>query len=51
MQNIGKFEKFASVPMPLEVQLRMLRANRQKQKAEIQAFEQKWFPKHATHPV
>lgn len=28
MQNLGKFEKFATVPMPLDVQLRMLRADK-----------------------
>jgi len=51
MQNLGKFEKFASMPMPLDVQLRMLQAQRRKQRAEIEAYERKTFPKKAIYPV
>ena len=51
MQNLGKFEKFASMPMPLEVQLKMLQQQRKKQAAEIAEFERKTFPTHATYPV
>ena len=51
MQNLGKMQKFASMPMPLSIQLEMLQANRKKQAAEILAFEKKTFPTTATYPV
>jgi len=39
------------MPMPLEVQLRMLKAQRVEQAVEIAAYERKTFPKKATYPV
>ena len=51
MQNLGKFEKFAAMPMPLEVQLRQLKQQRVEQAAEITEYERKTFPKRAIFPV
>jgi len=51
MQNLGKFEKFAAMPMPLEVQLQQLKQQRVEQAAEIVEFERKNFPKRAIYPV
>lgn len=51
LQNLGKFEKLASMPMPLEVQLRMLRAQRMMQAQEISNYEKKTYPTRATYPV
>lgn len=51
MQNLGKFEKFASVPMPLDVQLRALQAERKEQGKSARTIEENSFPKLAKFPV
>ena len=51
MINLGKFSKFASVPMPLDVQLRELRRERQDQSQKITAYERSAFPKESDAPV
>ncbi|KAL1499425.1 hypothetical protein AB1Y20_011630 [Prymnesium parvum] len=51
LQNLGKFEKLASMPMPLEVQLRMLQAQRVAQAATISKFEGRTYPHKAAYPV
>lgn len=51
MQNLGKFEKYSSVPMPLDVQLRALKQERRAQSAKTTRFEQATFPQYSTLPV
>jgi hypothetical protein len=51
MINLGKFAKFASVPMPLDVQLRELRKEASTQRAHIDRYEKNTFPKSTDMPV
>jgi hypothetical protein len=51
MINLGKFSKFASVPMPLEMQLHALREERKIQTAIGDTFERKSFPRSSDTPV
>ena len=51
MMNLGKFAKFASVPMPLDVQLRELRKERRAQSAKVTRFEKETFPTSTEIPV
>ena len=51
MMNLGKFAKFASVPMPLDVQLRELRKERRAQSAKVTRFEKDTFPTSTEIPV
>ncbi len=47
MQNLGRFEKYASVPMPLDVQLATLRKERIRHTEEELEYQQNTFPKLA----
>lgn len=51
MINLGKFSKFASVPMPLDVQLRELKKEKAQQAAMISRYEKESFPKESDKPV
>jgi len=51
MMNLGTFAKFASVPMPLEVQLRELQRERKEHNTLIDTVEKKTFPKRSDAPV
>jgi len=51
MINLGKFSKFASVPMPLDVQLKAIRAERQKETDRVAAYEKQVYPTKSEHPV
>lgn len=51
MENLGRFEKYASVPMPLDVQLRALKQERRAQSAKTTRFERETFPQYSTLPV
>ena len=51
MVNLGKFSKFASVPMPLDVQLRSIKQERMVQSAELTQYEKVTYPKKADYPV
>ena len=51
MINLGKFSKFASVPMPLDVQLRELQKEKNEQAARIDRYEKDSFPKLSDAPV
>ena len=51
MENLGLFSKIASVPMPLDVQLRELRKERDAQAVAVDIYEKKSFPKSAGVPV
>ena len=51
MMNLGKFSKFASVPMPLDMQLHALREERKTQAAEMTSYEKRSFPRSSDTPV
>ena len=51
MLNLGKFSKLASVPMPLDVQLRELRKESKLQAEAITTFEKNTFPTLCEKPV
>lgn len=51
MVNLGKFSKFASVPMPLDVQLKAIKAERAIQVGEVDAYEKSTFPTRSDVPV
>ena len=51
MINLGNFSKFASVPMPLDVQLRELRKEQRAQSAKVTRFEKATYPKLTDIPV
>ena len=51
MVNLAEFDSTFSTPVPLSVQLEMLRDKRAQQRAEISRFESANYPHKSTHPV
>jgi len=51
MLNLGKFSKFQSMPMPLDVQLRELRKEKRAQSAKVTRYEKATYPQRSDIPV
>ena len=51
MVNLGNFQKLASVPMPLEMQLKAIQKEHQSQKLNVQAYEKSVYPQSSDAPV
>jgi len=51
MLNMGKFSKISSMPMPLNVQLQSVKAERRAQSAKITRYERSIFPQRSDVPV
>jgi len=49
--NLGKFSKYSSMHMPLEVQLQAIRKERNVQTAAVDNYEKRIYPQRSTIPV
>ncbi|KOO31564.1 hypothetical protein Ctob_013849 [Chrysochromulina tobinii] len=49
--NLGKFSKYSSMHMPLEVQLQAIRKERNVQTAAVDHYEKRIYPQRSTIPV